>query len=269
MTTTTRRQGDYAHGRIFTRITDATTLPLVHVTPQSGNAKTGNIPVTYRPMTTCANDCAFLPKDYAEQLVAAGLRSPDIPSEGGCYGTGRIFGMARKFAATITAGEVRAKLARAARSARFLRDRVVGDILTESGTIDHGYIATIAKLAREAHLIPFGYTHAWRGMTSDDVAQIRATGYIMNASCETRDDVRAAVDLGMPVTIASDIVADGEMIAGKRVVTCPAQTREDVTCASCGLCARGERAAVVRFQIHGTARKRAASAVQTRENGGK
>jgi hypothetical protein len=252
------------------QLIDAAQIPLVHFTPQSGNAKTGNIPVTYRPMKTCATDCTFLPESYAAELVAAGLRDPSIPAAGGCYGTGRIFGMAKKYAATVTVGEVRAKLSKAAKSARFLRDRVVGDVMTESGQIDHEYIENVAALAIEADLIPFGYTHAWPKMTREDVAQIAATGYVMNASCETRDDVRAAIDLGMPVVIASDLVADGETFtrpdgSTARIVTCPAQTREAVTCASCGLCARKDRAAVVRFEIHGTSKKRAAAAVSIRE----
>lgn len=247
-------------------------IPAVHVTAQSGNAKTGPIPVTYRPVTTCAHDCAFLPTSHAEQLVREGKRSADLPTIGGCYGTGRIFGMAGKYAATVSRESIRAKLANAPRSARYLRDRVVGDVVDESGEIDHAYIEAIADLATEADLVPFGYTHAWRKMTRDDVDRIADAGYVMNASCETRDDVRQAIDLGMPVTIASDIVEDGETFTrpdGKtlRVVTCPAQTREGTTCASCGLCAKPERAAVVRFEIHGTARKRAAQTVANRENG--
>lgn len=237
---------------------NTTVLENVHLTPQSGNAKTGNIPVTYRPMTTCPTDCPFLPGGE---------------NGGGCYGTGRIFGMASKFAQTSTIQELRAKLAKAARGARFLRDRVVGDVLTPSGEIDHEYIQTVAGLAIESDLIPFGYTHAWRRMSSEDAQRIAQTGYVMNASCETREDVRTAIDLGMPAVIASDIVEDGETFTrpdGKklRVVTCPAQTREGVTCASCGLCARKDRASVVRFNIHGTARKRAAATVSARENGG-
>jgi len=72
------------------------------------------------------------------------------------------------------------------------------------------------------------------------------------------------VSLGFPVVVANDDLAEGEMIAGKRVVTCPAQTRDDVTCMSCGLCAKPHRAAVVRFLIHGMARKKAARAVSAR-----
>jgi len=231
-------------------------LPLVHLTARSGNSKTGEIPVTYRPMSTCEPTCAFLP-------------TGDI---GGCYGTGRIFAIAAKFAqATVAYSALVERMRKGiSPSARFLRDRVVGDIVTDTSDIDHNYISAIADLAREFALIPFGYTHAWRRFTRDDVARVAATGYVMNASCETRADIRAAIDLGMPVAIASDLVTEGETFTRPdgttaRIVTCPAQTRENVTCASCGLCARTNRAAIVRFQIHGMAKKRAGAAVAARE----
>jgi hypothetical protein len=247
------------HGAAHDERLDMSLSPLladVHLTARSGNAKTGDIPVTYRPMTTCEPTCPFLPTGAV----------------GGCYGTGRIFGMAAKYAATVTLDSLRAKLSKRNPAARFMRDRVVGDVINPDGTIAHGYIRAIAIVAREASLIPFGYTHAWRRMTSDDVRTIADTGYVMNASCESREDVRHAVSLGMPTVIASDIVEDGETFTRPdgvtlRVVTCPAQTREDVTCASCGLCARADRRAVVRFNIHGTAKRRAAHAVDIAENG--
>lgn len=242
--------------------TTTRTLAAVHVVARSGNSKTGPIPVTYRPMGTCEPTCAFLPSSE---------------DGGGCYGTGRIFALAGKYARDVSHDIAAGILARRDRAARFLRDRVVGDVVTSRGTIDHGYIAAVALLARDAALIPFGYTHAWRRMTREDVARIAASGYVLNASCETREDVRAAITLGLPVTIASDNVEDGEIITApgidgapvsRRIVTCPAQTREDTSCASCGLCARPNRAACVRFLIHGTARKRAAASVSRREDGG-
>lgn len=231
-------------------------LPLVHLTARSGNSKTGEIPVTYRPMSTCEPTCAFLPTG----------------TTGGCYGTGRIFAIAAKFAqATVSYSALVDRMRKGlSPSARYLRDRVVGDIVTENSEIDHNYISGIADLAREFQLIAFGYTHAWRRFSKDDVARVAATGYVMNASCETRADVRAAIDLGMPVTIASDLVTEGETFTRPdgttaRIVTCPAQTRENVTCASCGLCAKANRAAIVRFEIHGMAKKRAGAAVAARE----
>ena len=218
------------------------------LTPVSGNTKIGPIPATYRTMDTCPTDCPFYP-DRA----------------GGCYGTGRIFGIARKNAQTLTTDDLDSRLSKVRKGARFLRDRVVGDILTPDGRVDFDYVAAIAKAGARHGLRVFGYTHAWRLLDRDDVTRIKQEGYVMNASCETEQDVRQAVDLGMPVVLTGDEWEDGQMIAGKRVVTCPAQTRDNVTCATCGLCASPNRKAVVRFMVHGTARRKAAASIDERK----
>ena len=224
------------------------TLTDLQVVARSGNAKTGPIPVTYRPERTCEPTCPLL--------------------RAGCYGTGRIFASAERHAKTVTRDDVAATLRKASPTARFLRDRVVGDVVTvdASGvvTFDLQYVETIGELAADAGLRAFGYSHAWRRMSPADVAAVAASGYVLNASCETVGDVADAIALGLPATIANDDVAEGTIINDRRVVTCPAQTRDDVTCASCGLCARPERKSVVRFRIHGTARRKAAASVAAR-----
>jgi len=48
--------------------------------------------------------------------------------------------------------------------------------------------------------------------------------------------------------------------AGRKVATCPATYRDDVTCASCQLCQRKDRKVIVGFPAHGM-RKKAASAI--------
>lgn len=234
------------------------TLRNLQVVPVSGNAKTGPIPVTYRPMSTCEPTCPLLP-DKAN-------------GTGGCYGTGRIFAAAARYSRDVTRADVAERLAAAPADARYLRDRVVGDVITvdDDGTVtfDLAYVETIGALAADADLVAFGYSHAWRRMSPADVAAVAASGYVLNASCETVDDVAEALALGLPATIASDTVDDGTIIGGMRVVTCPAQTRDDVTCASCGLCAKPNRRSVVRFRIHGTARRMAAASIGRREQEG-
>lgn len=221
------------------------------LTAASGNEKTGPIPTTSRPMTTCPDDCIFLPTG----------------SVGGCYGTGRLFGFAERAASDISVDEAVSAIEEGGRrSARYLRDRVVGDVVDPDGGVDMQYIVDVATVGRRTGLVPFGYTHAWRRMSAADVAAIAATGYVMNASCETTADVAHAVMLGMPATIVNDDLPEGTMIAGKRVVTCPEQTHDGVTCASCGLCAKGERVAVIRFLVHGVAHRKAHRAVAARES---
>lgn len=206
---------------------------------RSGNSKTGPIPVTYRTTRTCPTACPFLPTNG-----------------GGCYASGRIFALADRGARDVTAEDARTTLAKREAGARYMRDRVSGDLVTAEGTFDWDYLVAIAKYARDAGLTVFGYTHAWRLLTKRDVARIRKTGYVLNASCETEADVRAATKLGLPTVLVGNEWTEGAMLGPRRVVTCLAQTR-DTDCASCGLCASPDRAAVVRFEVHGPARGRA------------
>jgi len=217
-----------------------------HLVAVSSNTKIGPMPATYRGRDTCPGDCPFL--------------------NNGCYGDGRIFGLAHKYATALTIDKAREILRRARTDARYLRDRVVGDLVNARGLFDMRYLMDIARLARENRLTVFGYTHAWRMLTRDHVRAITASGYVMNASCETVEDVRQAISLGMPSVITNDNVAERDTVAGLRVITCPAQTRDNVTCASCGLCAKPDRKVVIRFLTHGPSKKRARAAIASRES---
>lgn len=213
----------------------------VHLVAQSSNSKTGPMPVSYRGKDTCPTSCPFLGN--------------------GCYGDGRLFALAHKFRQSLTLDRAREILAKRKANARYLRDRVVGDILTPDGKVDWQYLTAISLLGRHASLTVFGYTHAWRLLRKRDVARLAKLGYVMNASCETPRQVSQAISLGMPAVITSGTIAESTMIDGRRVITCPAQTRDDVTCATCGLCAKTDRKVIIRFIPHGPSRKRAERAI--------
>lgn len=218
----------------------------VHVIAKSGNRKTGSIPVTYRPMTTCPTDCPFLPTGTI----------------GGCYGTGRLFGMAAKHSGKIDVESATWKVRLGKeRGARYLRDRVVGDVVTPEGTLDREYIAGITQVALANKLVPFGYTHAWKQFTEQDMSFLLDSGYVMNASTETHEDAERAIAAGMQAVIVDDDTPEGSIVAGRRLVTCPAEVRDDVSCASCGLCAKPNRTVLIRFTTHGIARAKARRAV--------
>lgn len=211
-----------------------------HLVAVSSNTKTGPIATSYRPQTTCPSTCPFLGK--------------------GCYGDGRLFALARKYARDLARSEALAILRKA--KVRLLRDRVVGDVVDGDGRIDWNYLTEISTLARMAGLRVFGYTHAWRRFTEPDARRLADMGYVMNASCETIGDVRQAISLGMPAVITNDDIAEGLVIDGRRVITCPAQTRDDVTCATCQLCAKPDVPVVIRFLVHGPSKNKARQAVK-------
>lgn len=235
-------------------------LTNVMISAKSDNKKTGPMPTISRSIeATCPRSCPLISKS--------------LGGSGVCYASTRINGTTKKHAAdmTIEAALVRMlpatrKSAVAGNPRRLIRDRVVGDIMADpasgSTAVDVDYVLSVAEIAARSidasgkPMTAYGYTHAFDYLTAEDVSTIADSGYVMNASCDDRAGIERAVMLGMPTTIAPDDIAEGEVIAGRRTITCPAQIKpgEDApraaSCAACGLCAKPNRAVTVRFLIH-------------------
>lgn len=230
----------------------ADTLTNVVVNAKSGNGKTGPIPTLNRPIKeSCPRTCPFLPKN--------------LGGNGLCYANGMINAAASGAAGTMSVDAIADKINAGKHKAggkvkgetfgapKYIRDRVVGDIVTDpdgDARADVGYVLAVAEIGTRVGMVPYGYTHAYDMLTPADVEAINASGYVLNGSANSVDDVERILALGLPATIATDDVADGTMIAGKRVVQCPEQTGRVRSCADCGLCAKPDRAAIVRFSIH-------------------
>lgn len=234
-------------------------LTNVMISAKSDNKKTGPMPTISRSIeATCPRSCPLISKS--------------LGGNGACYASTRINGVTKKFQADMTIDQAIARLKPAQRPnavkgnpRRLIRDRVVGDIMSDPASgatdIDVDYLLSVADVAAQSvdaegrPMVAYGYTHAWQYMSTDDVQRVADSGYVLNASCDTREDIELAVMLGMPTVIASDDIVEGEIIAGRRTITCPAQTRpgEDgpraASCAACGLCAK-TRAVTVRFLMH-------------------
>jgi len=77
---------------------------------------------------------------------------------------------------------------------------------------------------------------------------------VLNASCETPEEVEKAIANGWEAIIESpkDNALTGTRIAGRRVVSCPNQEDDRVKCASCRLCTTSsETRPIVEFTLHG------------------
>lgn len=212
------------------------------LTARSTNRKLGNMAVTNRPYSTCPTSCPLLPARFGGPV-----KGPH------CYADGPIEWTTRRHAADITPADAVAKLGKIRPGTRYLRDRVMGDVAMPDGSPDMTYLSEVAWVATAAGLIAYGYTHV-DTFTAPQVAAVAASGYVLNVSTGTVAEVERAVSLGMPVTYTGDDVADGDVIAGRRVVTCPEQTGKVPDCSSCGggrpLCARQDRQTVIRFLMH-------------------
>ena len=94
-----------------------------------------------------------------------------------------------------------------------------------------------------------GYTHAWRNAK-------HLIGQLM-ASCDSLKEADEAIDMGWRATAVLPMRAPRKGVftpKGRRVVGCPAQTHDNVTCNSCGLCDGSRKLAkpiVIGFYDHG------------------
>ncbi len=214
--------------------TDSTTITLkTHVTLRSSNAKTGPLATTYREQSSCPTTCPLMGN--------------------GCYATGRIFGISRKFGSEDTVA-VRA-LVTTLKSGQGLRLNVSGDFLDVNGEPDRDYIDAVNHVATERPDVKIiAYTHAWRILSPSDFV------FGVNASCESAAEVAEARAAGWGTVMVNGPV--GEQIAGTRVVRCPAEYRDEVTCASCMLCAKTPSIpTTVSFTAHGAGKAKATAAV--------
>ena len=219
---------------------------MYHFTRKSQNTKTGPIPTTVTSAVTCPNACP---------LKAAG-----------CYAAHGHVAMHWR---ALTSGKRGGSLETLCDSIAALpegtlwRHNVAGDLPGE-GDIIHkaGMLALI-----EANTGKRGFTYTHKpahGLNADLIRYANAKGFIVNLSANTlaHADKLAALEIG-PVVVVQDAVegtrSDTVTPEGRKVATCPATYREDVTCATCGLCAARDRKVIVGFPAHGAAKRAAAT----------
>ena len=94
-------------------------------------------------------------------------------------------------------------------------------------------------------------------------------GFVVNLSANSPTGADWLAQYGCPVvTLTTDEAPTQRTPGGRKIVRCPAEYREGVTCATCGLCQRADRGVIVGFTPHG-AQKKAAASVAGGEAGGR
>jgi hypothetical protein len=109
----------------------------------------------------------------------------------------------------------------------------------------------------------FTYTHKYgaRG----NLKLIKAAndaGFVVNLSANSPHHADELADTGAgPVVCVLDQATTKNTItpAGRKIVVCPATVRDDVTCSTCGLCARSSRSIIIGFPAHGTSKRKASA----------
>ena len=218
--------------------------PHIAFTRTSRNAKTGPIPVTTSSEETCPPAC---------------------PLKGaGCYAEGGPLAM---FWRKVTERKAGLSWADAMREIAKLpkgtlwRHNQAGDLPGAGDDIDPLAFGELVKANRGRR--GFTYTHKPASLANLTMVRIALReGFTVNLSADNLAMADELASTGAPVVVVlpSDQVTALKTPQGRHVAICPATISDDVTCASCGLCAEAGRKSIIGFPAHGN-RKSKASAI--------
>jgi hypothetical protein len=205
---------------------------------KSANSKTGPIPVTYSQRETCPPSCAHYRSDcYAEDYYTR-MNWDKVPGRG------------------VDIGEFCQSIANLP-NGQLWRHNVAGDLPGAGEKIDPVQLGAIvwANIGKRG----FTYTHK----TNDPenlhwISKANDQGFTVNLSGDDVGHADQLIDLGVgPVVciVPMDTPEKTQTPAGRPIIVCPAQTRDNVTCENCQLCQRQNRAVIVGFRAHGTRAK--------------
>ena len=212
------------------------------LTPISKNAKTGPIPVSTTSAETCPDACPFKKNGCYADAGPLALHWAKV-SEGERGGTLEAF----------------TKAIKAFPKGQLWRHNQAGDLPGENDAID----ATTFRAIVSANKGRKGYTYTHKPMTEENQALVKEAneaGFTVNLSGNNlaHADRLKALGVGPVTAIVPENAPDkGVTPEGNRWIACPAQTRENVSCASCKLCSVASRGIIIAFKAHGTSKKKA------------
>jgi hypothetical protein len=214
---------------------------IVQFIAKSSNAKIGAIPATTSSRNTCPKACP-------------------LRGKGGCYAESGFY--TRSNWDKVSDGLRGAEWDSLTDSISSLpantlwRHNVAGDLPHNNEYID---TAKLAKLVRaNAGKLGFTYTHHDVLNNAANYANVRIAnrlGFTVNLSANNlahADQLKAKGGAPVVSVVPADQLTNTTTPDGHKVVICPAVTRDDVTCKSCGLCARSDRKAIIGFPAHGS-----------------
>ena len=206
----------------------------IHFIKQSANSKTGPIPVTYSQRETCPESCPHYRADcYAEDYYTR-LSWDKVAARGGSLG------QLCESVAALPAGQL-------------WRFNVAGDLPGAGETVDAAALGQI--VAANAGRRGFTYTHKKSPDALHWAGHATRWGFTVNLSADDAGeaDLLAEADAGPVVAIVpTDTPEKSYTPAGRTIIVCPAQSRDGVTCETCGLCAMADRTVIIGFRAHGS-----------------
>lgn len=214
-----------------------------HLTAISGNSKTGAIPVSTTSADSCPNSC---------------------PLKGnGCYAaSGKVAIHWNKINNGERGTDFKTFLSKVKELPKrtLFRLNQAGDLAGFNDTIDFSMLKELIVASK--HLRTFTYTHydvLNNKENFDAVKYANEKGLVVNLSGNNVNhaDELMSLGIGPVVTILSENAPKVSYTpSGNKVVVCPAQTVDKMTCQRCELCQVKDRSYIIGFRAHGNGKKK-------------
>ena len=221
----------------------------VHLTLKSANVKTGPIPVSTTEKKSCPTGCPHITSCYAKSgPLALHWNKVSNRDRGSSWNT--FINQIKQFD-----------------PGQLWRHNQAGDLPGAGNKIDKVKIQSLVNANSAAQALGFTYTHK-PVLGLDPIAKenkviiknANQAGFTINLSADNlaQADKLVKLNIGTVVTLLPEDYQDKSITpAGNTVIVCPAQTRDNVSCSTCKLCANVNRSVIIGFKAHGTAKKAA------------
>lgn len=229
-----------------------------HLTLVSKNAKTGPIPVSTTEKRTCPPSCPLYSRCYAgDARTGAGGPLALHWRKVSEHKRGTDWQTFTRAIAALPAGQL-------------WRHNQAGDLAGTGERINAGELRSLVR----ANSGKRGFTYTHKHTRAENLPLIKAAnaaGFTVNLSANSlrHADELAETKAGPVVTLLpADAAAPHtpktfSTPAGRKVIVCPATYRENVSCATCGLCSHASRSAIVGFPAHGNQARKADEVART------
>lgn len=236
--------------------------------PTSSNKKTGDIMQSYSSRSTCPKDCVFKNNGcYAE-----GYHTKMVWDRCEDKNDARYVINGEQLKIGLLEGAFNRLRKNPACDSILFRHNVAGDLAVEgTNLIDVNRVDTIAVAIEGANKVAgeiikgYTYTHCNIDLNASDIIHDAAhKRFLINASCETVDEVKHAKSLGINAVIASVDPKETEKelkAVGLYGAQCPAQVNEGMDCDRCQLCAKNRKVVII-FEVHGQSKGKARRVIQ-------
>lgn len=220
----------------------------VYLRMKSENSKVGPIPVSTSGRQTCPDAC---------DLKLNGCYADNFPMK---IHWDRVTRGEKGYPWAEFLDKVRSM-----KKGQIWRHNQAGDLMGAGDIIFYARLVELVE-ANEGRR-GFTYTHYPAVPNLAGIRYANQNGFTINLSADTVEKADELAALGVaPVVV---ILGRGSKIratpGGRKIVQCPAQTIEYMTCAVCQLCQNPKREAIVGFEVHGARFKTAQRVIEIKQ----